>query len=189
MGRKVLGQRHHIIAPLAQGRNHDGKHVEPVKQIFPKRASRHHFGKIPVGCRNYAYVYSNAAVAAHALKAALLQQTQQLGLYAQGQLAHFVQKNSAAIGFFKAPLAKDRAGERPPFMAEQFAFHNTFGQCRAIAFNERPARCKPAVVQGVGDHFLAHAAFAQQKHCRARGGNLADKLVHILHGARNANHV
>ena len=185
----MLCQGHHIVAALAQGRYHDGKNIEPVKQIFPKRARAHHFGQIPVGSGNNAYIYGNAAVAAHPLKATLLQQAQQLGLYAQWQLAHLVQKNCAAVCLFKTPLAKNSAGKRTFFMAEQFAFHNALGQGRTVAFDKRPARRKPAVVQGVGHHLLTHAAFAKQQHRGARGRNLANELVHILHGPRNANHV
>ena len=64
---------------------------------------------------------------------------QQLGLAAEAQVADLVQKQRAAGSQFELALPGFvSVGERPFFVAEQFALEQGFGDRRTVDGNERP---------------------------------------------------
>src|SRR5438105_9307611 len=68
----------------------------------------------------------------------LLQYPQQLGLQVNIQLANFVQKQGASIGFFKfANAAGDSSCKSTFFMSEQLTFNKVPGNSRYVYRNKR----------------------------------------------------
>ena len=101
----------------------------------------HLFNQVAVGGGNNPHIDLVLAIRAQALHLPVLQHAQQLGLYGERQFADFIQKQRAAVGQLKlATPVRHRSGKRAAHMAKQLAFHQCFGQRRAIDADERP-RC------------------------------------------------
>lgn len=98
----------------------------------------------------------------HAGQLALLQDPQQLGLDRQGQFPHLVEKDGSLVGHFKqAGLALPVGpGEGAPFIAEQFALGQVFGDGAAVDPDEIFLGPGRTLVDVGGDTFLSGAGFA-----------------------------
>ena len=97
--------------------------VDPVQQILPKALLLHSFVEVDVGRADQPDIDRAGFVTAHARNLPLLQNGQKPGLLTGRQVADLVQKQRAAIGFFKPPhpiLAG--VGKGPLHVAKQFAF-------------------------------------------------------------------
>jgi hypothetical protein len=70
------------LAALAQRRQVDRKHVQPVIQIAAKFVPLYHLREIAVRRRNQPHVYAMGAAASQAFEFLLLQQPKQLRLEA-----------------------------------------------------------------------------------------------------------
>ena len=104
----------------------------------------------------------------------LLQQTQQLHLHFERQIADLVEEGCAAIRYFdQAPLGFRRACEGAPGMPEQLAFDQRPDQRTAVDGHKFAGRI--GVVDGARHHLLASAAFAQQKDRRAGSSEFFDE--------------
>ena len=96
------------------------ENVDAMVQILAERALLDQFVEIAVRRHDHANVHRNGAIAADALHLALFQHAQQLRLHHQRHVADFVQKQRAVIGLLElADVARQRAGERSLFVAEQ----------------------------------------------------------------------
>ena len=77
--------------------------------------------KIEIGGRHHANIYPYRFRTAEPLELLFLQNPQQLGLRLHRQIANFVEKNSPAMGLFKAPQAPGVSSRERSFgMAEEF---------------------------------------------------------------------
>ena len=77
---KIETKGQDILPPLAQGRNGNRNHVQPVVQILPKGPILNHFVKVPVGGGNETDVNGLGSDAAHAGDLLHLQHPQKLDL-------------------------------------------------------------------------------------------------------------
>lgn len=119
---KAPGQQQHVVALLAQRRDRNRIHRQPVVQVRTKRSVAHMLAQTSVGGRDHAHVHPPRPVGPKALDLAVLQRAQQLGLDGQWQLTHFVQEQRAALCRLETtgPVVH-RAGKCSARMAEQFA--------------------------------------------------------------------
>ena len=102
-----------------------------------------------------------------------MEDAEQLDLGIQRQFADFVQEQGATIGFLEAAdLAVECAGEGAALMAEQFRFDEILGNRAAIDRDQRLLRARAGGVDGIGDDFLADAAFPLDQHRHAGTGGL-----------------
>src|SRR5262245_22765037 len=133
---KVDEQRN-IFAPLAQRWELDMNDVQAVEQVFTEDAISHGFVRVFVGCRQNPDIDRGLFGAAQPPHFAVFQHPEQLGLEHDRHLSDFIEKESACIGQFEASFATgDRAGECPAFLAEEFGFHERFGNRRAVNRDE-----------------------------------------------------
>ena len=113
---KMIGEQQQIGLPLAQRRNEDREHVEPVVQILAERAVGDRLLEVLVGRGDQPHVRLECVFgAAQPLELALLQHAQQLHLRRQVQLADFVEEQRAAFGELEAPLLRRCAPVNAPF--------------------------------------------------------------------------
>ena len=63
-------------------------------------------------------------------------------------------------------------------MAEEFGFHQRFGNGRAVDGDKRTVLARALVVDGLGDQIFAGAAFALNEDC---GGLAGGHLLHEAH--------
>ena len=119
---EVIDQPGNVLAAIAQRRQVDAHHVEPIKQILAEVALGDFFLQIDVGGGDHAHVHLHRLRIADALEFALLQDAQQFHLQLRLQRADLIEENRAAVGGLKpADLVADGAGERSLDVAEQFA--------------------------------------------------------------------
>ncbi len=108
-----------------------------------------------------------AAVGAHLLQLAGLEEAEQQTLHAQRHLSDFVQENRALVSHFElARLVAIRAGETAFDVPEQFGLEKGFGKTGAVDWRERPGGASTEGVNGLGNDFLAHAAFTGNQNLR-----------------------
>ncbi len=80
-----------------------------------------------------------------------------------------------------APLG--RARERALLMAENFALHQRFGDCRAIDRHERPVGARRKHMNRARHHLFSGSCFAGDQHGRGRRRHHLNLPHHFLHRA------
>ena len=168
---KMLGQGTHVFRPLAQRRNAYRRDIEPIIEIAAKSTGLHAFGQVAVGGRDDPYVHPARAGRAHPHDLPVLKNAQQAGLHGQGQFAHLVQKNGAAVGDFKiARLAlAGSSGKRAGQIAEELGFGQGFGNAATVHLEHDFVLASAQPVGQAGEDILARAGLAQNQHCGVRG--------------------
>ena len=86
-----------------------------------------------------------------------------------------------------ADLAVRGPGKGPSLVAEQFAFQQRFGQCRAVQTDKRTLLARTGEVHGPRDQFLAHAAFAADQHRGPTGSGPRNFLLDLSHQMAGAD--
>ncbi len=103
-------------------------------------------------------------------------------MHFDGQLAEFVKKNGAAIGFQKGRNAfVDRAGERPAFVPEERGFGEALRDGSAIDDDEGFPRAWARLMDGLRDDLFARAGFAGDENGQVGGRDFGDLLENAAH--------
>ena len=189
VGKKMPGQGHHIVRPLPQGGNQQGKDIEPVIQILAEDALGHCLGHVPVGGGHHPDVQAHRLFAADPLHFPLLQHPQQLGLQRQGHFRHFVQQQGAALGLLElASLGLIGTGEGAFFITEEGRFQQAFGNGCAVDGDKGTFAPGGMVVDVAGHHLLAHPGLPGEQdggvglgHPGGQGKQVAGSGIHRHH--------
>src|SRR6267142_679086 len=89
---KVVGKQGDVADPLPERRQRNVEHLQPVKQIFPKRPAMDRFAQIAIAGRDDPHVGVLGPRAAEAPKFALLQESEKLRLCPERHIADFVEE-------------------------------------------------------------------------------------------------
>src|SRR5208337_2243598 len=186
---KVFNQNRDIALAIAQRRQLDLKNIQAVEEVGAKAAFLDELFEFLVGGGDAAEVNLDGMRAADALDFAFLEDTQQIGLGFQADVADFIEKDGAALGNFKtALLAVLRAGKRAFFMAEKLAFEERFRQRAAMDHHQRIVVAGAGRMDRAGAEFLAGAAFAGNQNGGVGGANRLDSFKDANHrGALSHN--
>src|SRR5436305_13697337 len=95
------GEERNILAPLSQGRNADGNHVEPKIKILAESTLFESRTQIDICRGDDSDIHTAGHVRTEPLKLQLLQNTQQLDLDIAGNIADLVDKRCASVGRLK----------------------------------------------------------------------------------------
>src|SRR3954466_4528729 len=95
------GEERNILAPLSQGRNADGNHVEPVVKILTESTLFESRTQIDVCCGDDSDVHTAGQVRTEPLKLPLLQNTQQLYLNIARNIADLIEESRTSVGLLK----------------------------------------------------------------------------------------
>ena len=134
-----------------------------------------------MGRRDQAHIDPPGLGAADPLKAAVLNHSQQLDLRRQGNVADFVEEQSALIGQLKAPLARGYGpGVGPLLVAEKLVFDQAFRQGAAVDFDEGVFPPAALLVDGLCHLALARAGLAGDQNAGPRLSHLFDLAVNAL---------
>ena len=156
----MVHQRRHVLPPLAEGRQHDRQHVQPVVQVLAELAFVDELLEIALGPGDDAHVHRNRPGSADALHLPVLQRTQQLHLHREGHVVDIIEKQRATLCQLEpARLVLDGTGECAAFVAEELRLDQAFGKERAAHGNKWLVAARTLMVQEIGDDFLAGAAF------------------------------
>lgn len=105
----------------------EANNVEAMEQVFAKLVFFNQMFKVLVRGGDNSHVDFNRLVAAHAVKLAVRQHSQQPGLNFQRHIADFIQKQRAAVRLFKSTLTDlTRAGKAP------FSWPNSSDSIRSL---------------------------------------------------------
>ncbi len=184
----MFRERGDILAALAEGRDSDSYHIEPVIEILPEFALRRQTVDIPIRGRNDARLDGNVPGAAEPPRAAFLQHPQQFHLKRQGHVADFVQEERALPRQLEeARLARVGAGKGALFMAEELAFEE-FGVHAADVDRHKGLRRGSGRRVDLPRHdLLARPAFPRDEHGALRRSDARDERPHRFDGARTAD--
>ena len=143
----------------------DRKDLEPVVEVAAELLFCDHFGQVAIGGGDEAHVDGDGPRAAQALDLPLLQRAQQLGLQVERHLADLVEKERALVRQLEAAdLARDGAGERALFVAEELAFEQPGGNGRAIQLDEGALAARAQAMDGARQQFFAGSGLALDEH-------------------------
>src|ERR1700731_487407 len=98
---EVSHQQGNVFQALAQGRNADGKNIQPVVEVASKLPLFDHSVQVTVGCSYQPNVDFLRPCAPQAFEFSVLQNAQKFGLEFQGYISNFVEKKCALICQFK----------------------------------------------------------------------------------------
>ncbi|OQC67537.1 MAG: hypothetical protein BWX47_02015 [candidate division Hyd24-12 bacterium ADurb.Bin004] len=158
---ETLDQERDVRRPLAQGRNVQGDHVQPVVEVRPVLPRIHPALEIHVRGGDQPDVERYVLRAAHRKHLALLQGAQQLDLEVAVQLADLVQQEAASgCGYQQAVLVLVGAGEGALHVPEEFALQQGAGEAAAVHCQEGPGRPAAVVVYRPRHQLLAGSALA-----------------------------
>ncbi len=119
---------------------------------------------------------------------ALLQDTQQLRLDVEGQLADLVEEQTPAVRDFELTGTRlHRAGERAAGVPEELALGDGLGQRRAVEVDERLLGAAGALVQRAHDELLADAGLSGHKDREVRARDEVDLLAEARDGGAAAD--
>ena len=178
-----FGQQRDVGATLAQRRDAQPHHVQPVQQVGAETALGHPRLQVLVGGGDHPHVDPDQLASADPEKLALGQHPQQPGLQRGRHVADLVQEQGAAMGLFEtADMAPVGAGEGTGLVAEQFALQQLGRDGGGIERHERSGRARRFAVQGAGHQLLAGAGFAGDQHRQRHLGQAADGAEQGAHG-------
>ena len=169
-----LGQ---VFAHFAQGRHGEGDDVEAVEQVLPECAFGHEAGEVFMRGGDDAHVYFHFLRVADAAHGFFLNGAQEFHLHVQGQVGHFVEEEGAAVGVLEeAEAVLVGAGEAAFFVAEEFAFHQVFGDGAAVYGHKGAVAPLGELVDTARGLFLTGTGFAGDIHGHGGAGEFADHL-------------
>ena len=86
---KMLNQRQHVVAPLAQRRQLDAQHVEPIVEVFAETPGGDLGEQVLVGHRDHPHVGIAWLSRPDRQELPLLEHAQQLGLQSRADVASY----------------------------------------------------------------------------------------------------
>jgi hypothetical protein len=183
----VLDEKGNVLFVFAKRRQVNVKDVQAEVKVLAQLAAADGLLRIFVGGGYDAHVDGSFRFASEAADFAVFENAQELRLRGGGHFADFIEQESAAVGQLEAAdAALGGAGEGAALVAKDFAFHEGFGDCRAVDGYEGAARAGREAVNRTRDNFLAGSGFAGDQHGgRARRGHFHDAhdFLHRLGGA------
>src|SRR3984893_16647666 len=165
--REMPYQERDIAFTLSQRRNVNREHVEAKKKIGSKLLLPHHGFQVTVCRGNQTCIGSQGARTPETLEFPFLQYAKQLRLQFKRNLSNLIQKDRAAIGYFKASDAlRDRSCKCAFLVPEQLAFEQARRDGRAVELDERLRAARAQIMNGARDQLFPRAGLSVNQHCR-----------------------
>ena len=186
---EAVGDRHHVLAPLAERRERDGEHVEAIVEVLAERAFVDQVEQIAVGRGDDPDVGLDLLAAADAGEAVGLEHAEQAHLDRRVHRPDLVEEDGAGRGRLELALGRvERAGERALLVAEELAADELLGDRAGVHGDERAVAAAASVVDRARDELLAGAALADDQDRRHRRGDALDPREDVAHLLRAADH-
>ena len=185
-----LRQQWNITAPFPQRRHFNPDHIQPVPKILTELAVVHQLLQIPIRRRHHPHIHGLRLRRAHRLDLSLLQESQQLQLRVQLNLADFVQENRPAMRRLKvADAIPIRTSVGAPKRAKQLALDQCRRNRAAIHRHKRLIGSRAVAMYHACDQFLARPRLAFNQYRRVFRRGQRDRLVDRDHSRRTADHL
>src|SRR5262245_36898018 len=185
---EVVDEQREVVLALAQRRQRDLDHVEPVVEVFAEARRRDFLLEASVGRRDDAHVGPLVLRASDPPERLLLDHAQQLDLERERDVADLVEEQRALVGELEeALLVVERPGERAAHVAEELRLEQGLRDRRAVHDDERPLAALAHLVDRPGHDLLARPALPGHQDVRAAVGDLRHELEHALHRPARAD--
>ena len=176
-----------VLSPLAQRRQLDGEHLQPIVEVLAEGAGRHALAQVPVGGGDDTGVGLARRRLADALVAPLLQDAQELHLEVERDVAHLVQEEGAVVGELEpARPVPHGASEGAAHVAEELALQQLAGERGRVHRHERSVAPGRVDMEGARQHLLPGSALAGDEDARLAVLQRLDEAQHARHGGRAA---
>ena len=180
-----LGEDQDVGTPLAQRRQNEFHHRQPVVQVLTQLVIGNRLLNILVGRRDDTNVDRNFLLATESADGPRLECTEQLHLDVDRHFSQFVEeKCSAARVLERARFLIHGARERAFFVAEQFILKNFFRQRSAVERVERAFRAIALLMQRARNQLFTRAAIAEDQHTGVGRRDGFNQAVHLTHRFR-----
>src|SRR5215472_11426410 len=165
-------QQRNILATLAQGRNLDRNHAEPVVKVLAEAPFRNLLFKILIRRRNNAHIDVRFFRAPDRAHLSLLKHAVQLHLHSQTHVADLVhEKRSAMRGLEQALAILVRSRKCPFHVSEELRLEQRFGKSATIDSDEWSLSAKTVFVNGAGNQLFPGSAFSSDQNAARLGRN------------------
>src|SRR5579864_7937814 len=190
IGDERLDEDGQIVLAVAEGRQLDREHVQPVIEVFAKLVLPDGLERLDVRRRDDANVDALFALAADRPKCPLLEDPEELRLGGGGHLGNLVEKQRAPVRQLERSLpARDGPGECALLVAEELALEQRVRNGRAVDRYERVIGARADQMHRLGDEFLAGPGLAADEDRGVGRCGLLDDFVHFLHRPALADHL
>ena len=181
-------ERQDVARTFGERLQNQRENIEAIEQVFAEAARLDITLQIAIRGGEQTEIGFLRARRTERNELALLQYAQQFGLHGEWQLAHFVEKQRAAVGLREEPFETlHGARERTAFVTEQQIFHHRLGQAGAVEGDESSAAAQRILVDEAGEHFLAGARGAADQDGHLRTGDPRGEHEHLF-GERVTEH-
>ena len=169
--------------PLAQRRDAQHRHPQPVVQVAAEPALLDFLFQVAVGRGDDAHIHFLDPGRTDGDDLLVLEEPQKFDLHAERQLADFVEKEGPLVGHLaEARLALDAGpGKSARGIAEQLGLDQVFRNGGAVELEEGLLAPRTGAVNRSGEKLLAHARFTQDQHGGVGCRDLFDELVEVGH--------
>ena len=174
-GHDAVQQRRDVAAALVEARDADRHDCEAVVEVGPEAAVGDALVEVDVGRRDDPDVGGAGLGGAERVVDAVLEELQELGLGAGGELADLVEEERAAVcrlDLARAGAGGGRVGAR--LGAEELALDEGLGQRGAVQLDVGPLGAAAVLGDEARDQGLAGAGGAGQEHVDVERGDEAE---------------
>ena len=183
-----LGEHRDVLTPFAQGRDVEDDGVDAEEEILAEPVVGHEGLEARVGGADQTEIRRRHARLAEAPHLLLLQHAQQLDLRVGRHLADLVEEQRAAIGRLdQAALVGQGPREGAALVAEQLGLEQLARNGPAVDLDDRTVDARTALVDGVGDQFLARAVLAANQDRGIGRRHQRDQVEQPPHRRRRAD--
>src|SRR5580698_11209911 len=171
-----------ILMPLAQWRQRNGHHVQPVVQVLAETPLADGLLQVSRRCSDKPEIHPDRNVATQPLNRSLLNRSQQLCLKGRREFANLIEEKSSLMRFLEAPYPAVHCVRKGSLlMSEQLGFQQRFRYGGTIDLDQRAAGSRTVVVDCIDHEFFSGSGFTANQNGRLAGRDLADAFVDILH--------
>src|SRR5690349_11897541 len=136
--KKAGGQGWQIFHAIFEQRQVNRENGKAIIEVLAKLMFLNQFAQVRICRCHHAHVNLKTVRTSQSLHFALLQESQQLGLQAQRQLADLIEEKSAALRGVNPPNARlYRSGKCTLGVSEQFRLEQRFGNGSTVDHDER----------------------------------------------------
>src|ERR1700741_649022 len=168
---EIFDEIGNVVPALAERRQRDGDHIDAIKKIGAKSATRDFLLQQAVGGTDHSSVQLLFFVIANSGEMAVLKDVKQFCLQTGIEFGNLIQKKCSALRHLDAPgLSRMRPGEGALLESEQLAFDERSRDRRTIYLYERTLIPGRALMNKASQDLFAGAAFAQYQYGNVQTG-------------------
>jgi len=171
-----------LLFPVAQGREGDLNHAQPIVEVFPKPAGLHRLFEVLVGGGQNPDIHPDVLFLSQPGEFMVLQDLKKFSLERGTDFRNLIPKESPRIRQINLlQFLPAGFGKNPPLIPEEFAFQELIRKSGAVHFHKGfipPIRFPMTL--SVCD-FFSHPALSQDQNGHIRIRNLLDDLFHPVH--------